>query len=132
MEAHNINVVARDLLIEAFSLFSKTFFKILSQQHTHLNSCSKNYTTKISKFTALSSLLADVVPKIGFCLSVIILHKDLLTNLMRLPSSFFDQTPVGRILARFSKDIEVIDMSLPHSVNALIYIMFEVLLTRVR
>ncbi|XP_006889523.1 PREDICTED: canalicular multispecific organic anion transporter 2 [Elephantulus edwardii] len=37
------------------------------------------------------------------------LHQTLLHNKMRSPQSFFDTTPSGRILNRFSKDIYVID-----------------------
>jgi ATP-binding cassette subfamily C (CFTR/MRP) protein 3 len=38
-----------------------------------------------------------------------LLHEALLHNKMRSPQSFFDTTPSGRILNRFSKDIYVID-----------------------
>ena len=38
-----------------------------------------------------------------------LLHQALLHNKMRSPQSFFDTTPSGRILNRFSKDIYVID-----------------------
>ncbi|XP_069338491.1 ATP-binding cassette sub-family C member 3 [Eulemur rufifrons] len=38
-----------------------------------------------------------------------LLHQALLRNKMRSPQSFFDTTPSGRILNRFSKDIFVID-----------------------
>jgi ABC-type multidrug transport system fused ATPase/permease subunit len=42
------------------------------------------------------------------------LHRSLLNNVMRLPvSTYFDVTPVGRVLARFSSDVNVIDVILP-------------------
>ncbi|KAK6983579.1 multidrug resistance-associated protein 1, partial [Biomphalaria glabrata] len=41
------------------------------------------------------------------------LHQYLLENVMRSPMSFFDTTPVGRIVNRFSRDVEVIDNALP-------------------
>ena len=39
------------------------------------------------------------------------LHANLLANVLRLPVSFFDRTPTGRILNRFSHDIDQIDVS---------------------
>lgn len=42
------------------------------------------------------------------------LHEILLANVLRLPCpTFFDVTPVGRILNRFAKDIDVVDNMLP-------------------
>ncbi|KAH9374378.1 hypothetical protein HPB48_001980 [Haemaphysalis longicornis] len=37
------------------------------------------------------------------------LHKDMLNHVLRSPVSFFDGSPRGRILNRFSADIEVMD-----------------------
>ncbi|XP_076819735.1 multidrug resistance-associated protein 1-like [Clavelina lepadiformis] len=42
-----------------------------------------------------------------------LLHSKLLNNLLKAPMSFFDTTPLGRILNRFSKDIYVIDEVIP-------------------
>lgn len=33
------------------------------------------------------------------------LHTAMFANLLRAPMSFFDQTPLGRIISRFSKDV---------------------------
>lgn len=41
------------------------------------------------------------------------IHQCLLENTMRLPTVFFDTTPIGRILARFSSDINGVDGMLP-------------------
>ena len=44
------------------------------------------------------------------------LHNDMLRNIIACPMSFFDTTAVGRIVTRFSSDIDVID-SFPDTVK---------------
>ena len=41
------------------------------------------------------------------------LHSRLLHSVARSPISWFDRTPIGRLIARFSKDIYAIDLDLP-------------------
>ncbi|KAI7834991.1 P-loop containing nucleoside triphosphate hydrolase protein [Kickxella alabastrina] len=43
------------------------------------------------------------------------LHESLLHTVLRAPVRFFDTTPVGRLINRFSKDMETIDQSLNSS-----------------
>lgn len=72
-------------------------------------------------------MLSDLVPKIGFLRAAIILHKFLLVNVMRLPVAFFDVNPTGRLLSRFSKDIDDIDGRLPRCLDSLIFFSIEVI-----
>ncbi|XP_047482005.1 multidrug resistance-associated protein 1-like [Penaeus chinensis] len=46
------------------------------------------------------------------------LHQRLLQSVVRLPMSFFDTNPSGRIINRFSKEISVLDIILPDVVCA--------------
>merc|ERR1712124_61076 len=48
------------------------------------------------------------------------LHNDLLLHVMRLPIMFFDTNPSGRIVNRFSRDMEIIDSTLNASIIQLI------------
>jgi len=41
------------------------------------------------------------------------IHSGLLSQVMRCPMSFFDTTPLGRIVNRFSKDIDIVDTNIP-------------------
>lgn len=55
------------------------------------------------------------------------MHNNLLHGVLRTPLLFFDTTPVGRLLSRFSKDIDVVDTSLPREISDTIYCLFEVI-----
>lgn len=59
------------------------------------------------------------------------LHYNLLLNKLHTPQSFFDTTPLGRIINRFSKDIYVIDETLPATVIMLLGTFFTCLSTMI-
>lgn len=50
----------------------------------------------------------------GMKKAAIKLHNKLLCNILRQPMRFFESTPVGRLLSRFSCDINIIDVRLPY------------------
>ncbi|BFZ13432.1 hypothetical protein BsWGS_16472 [Bradybaena similaris] len=56
-----------------------------------------------------------------------ILHFNLLDNILKAPMSFFDTTPIGRIVNRFSRDIETVDNNLPTTIRTLYQCVFSVL-----
>lgn len=57
-----------------------------------------------------------------------ILHDQMLSSLMKAQIRFFDSTPVGRILQRFSRDVESVDMYLQRSFDQMTHILIEVVL----
>ncbi|CAG2067066.1 unnamed protein product, partial [Timema podura] len=64
-------------------------------------------------FAVLGSVLATLSISIGTIIAARILHSRLLRNVLRLPQSTFDTTPTGRILNRFSSDINTLDVMFP-------------------
>lgn len=66
-----------------------------------------------------SVLLSTLALYIGALSASRILHKQLLQNVLRAPlSTFFDVTPLGRVLNRFSKDVDTTDTDLPATLRA--------------
>lgn len=43
-------------------------------------------------------------------------HRDLLNNVMKSPMKFFDTNPMGRILNRFTSDLDTIDQMIPYEI----------------
>lgn len=57
------------------------------------------------------------------------LHNSMLVSILRSKMSFFEQTPVGRIINRFSKDIEAVESSIPESYRSLLRLFIQFLTT---
>ncbi|XP_037086606.1 multidrug resistance-associated protein 1-like isoform X1 [Pollicipes pollicipes] len=56
-----------------------------------------------------------------------LLHSILMSNVIRMPMSFFDTTPLGRTINRFSKDVDVLDNTMPMVVRGFIMTLVVVL-----
>lgn len=84
--------------------------------------------SKTSSFhhSAIASIVCDLAPQLGTLKAARALHNSLLRGIMRAPVMFFDSTPIGRILGRFSADQEELDNSLPHIVSDGLYCFLEV------
>lgn len=65
-------------------------------------------------------MLSAFTMVVGSVQAARLLHAALLHNKIRSPQSFFDTTPSGRILNRFSKDIYVIDEVLAPTILTLL------------
>lgn len=45
------------------------------------------------------------------------LHIQMLERVMRSPMSYFETTPLGRIINRFAKDVDTVDNILPETIR---------------
>jgi len=68
------------------------------------------------------SLVVQIARQVGLVLGALVaagnLHRSLLDTVLTLPMSFFDTQPTGRLLNRFTKDIEAVDTSLQSSLSS--------------
>lgn len=77
-------------------------------------------------YVVIATLLSTLAMFLGALKAARILHLELLVHCLRAPMEFFDTTPVGRILNRFSKDIDTLDVALPDTLRGLLYCLSSV------
>ncbi|GBM52169.1 Multidrug resistance-associated protein 1 [Araneus ventricosus] len=57
------------------------------------------------------------------------LHDGILLNVLKSPMSFFDTTPLGRIVNRFSKDVDTVDVTIPTTLRSWLSCLLQVIST---
>ncbi|XP_055990712.1 multidrug resistance-associated protein 1 [Sorex fumeus] len=95
-----------------------------TQQHTHL---------RLSVYGALG--ISQGVAVFGYSMAVSIggifasrrLHLDLLSNVLRSPMSFFERTPSGNLVNRFSKEMDTVDSMIPQVIKMFMGSLFNVI-----
>ncbi|KAF9164997.1 Canalicular multispecific organic anion transporter 2 [Actinomortierella ambigua] len=73
------------------------------------------YGLLVAFYMVANGIANYVTPVVGGLRAAAIVHDGLLSRVLRLPMSFFDTTPQGRVLNRFSSDLEPIDSKLAMS-----------------
>ncbi|XP_062352440.1 ATP-binding cassette sub-family C member 2 isoform X1 [Cinclus cinclus] len=82
---------------------------------THLRDLRIGVFGALGLSQALFLLFATMLSVWGSMQASRIMHQQLLSNILRAPMSFFDTTPIGRIVNRFAKDIFTVDETIPTS-----------------
>ncbi|XP_064537336.1 multidrug resistance-associated protein 1 isoform X5 [Drosophila montana] len=77
----------------------------------------------------LAYMGSSLVLAIGCVRCAIAIHAQLLSSVLHWPMELFETTPQGRILNRFSKDIHVVDATLPMLLRVVLFCAIAVLAT---
>jgi len=83
----------------------------------------------LRSFTALFLLIYAALLANRAVAASRVLHHHMLSAVLRAPLTFFETTPAGRILNRFSRDIETVDTILPELIESWLVSAFDVLAT---
>ena len=102
-------------------------------KHALLNrSCSFSvqfyiFSSSFLTFSGILALLSYVVLADSCINAAGSQHLSLLTHVFRWPMFLFDSTPVGRLVNRFSKDMDSIDVKIPDLWSDFLYCLFDTL-----
>uniref|UniRef100_A0A4Y0ASP1 ABC-type glutathione-S-conjugate transporter n=1 Tax=Anopheles funestus TaxID=62324 RepID=A0A4Y0ASP1_ANOFN len=132
----SVATVILNMIFQGFSIGSNLWLSRWSTDESAENDTSVRdmYLGVYGAFgagQAFLSFFCDLSPQLGTWRAAKQLHATLLQAVLRLPIGFFDITPTGRILGRFSKDVDILDNTLPITVSELNYCFFEVVATLV-
>ncbi|KAL0104449.1 hypothetical protein PUN28_017289 [Cardiocondyla obscurior] len=136
----SISTIVMNAVFQSFSIGSSVWLSVWSNDnHTVVNDTLD--TAKRDMYLgvygalgfgqAVASFFCDLAPQLGCWLAARQMHIVMLRAVMRAPLTFFDTTPIGRIISRFAKDVDVLDTSLPPQISDTIYCLFEVIATLV-
>ncbi|GLV32342.1 Multidrug-Resistance like Protein 1 [Carabus blaptoides fortunei] len=136
--ALSITTVVLNMVFQGFSIGSNMWLSVWSDDQ-NINVNGTVNTAKRDMYLgvygalgigqAFASFFCDLAPQLGCWFAARAMHLTMLAGIMRAPLVFFETTPQGRLLARFSKDIDVLDTGLPQQISDTIYCCFEVVAT---
>lgn len=76
--------------------------------------------------TALFAFLRNILVAFSSLNASKSLHRQLIDHTLRLPMSFFDSQPSGRLVNRFTRDTEQVDLNLPDTILSFLGCLFQV------
>ncbi|KAK8809647.1 hypothetical protein WA158_000590 [Blastocystis sp. Blastoise] len=119
-------------ILNTVVLFTLSSWKLNTTSITEECQNSMSYYSFRYGYLVLAMTIAFILYSVFYVPATIrcsrTIHKELSTAIMKAPTSFFDVTPIGRILNRFNKDIDNIDHLLPDTVAQLLQMTWSLLM----
>ncbi|KAG0073648.1 hypothetical protein BGZ90_011416 [Linnemannia elongata] len=130
-----LTVVGLYALVQSIQIGSNIWLKYWATNSASRNLTLSGYLGIYAAFIVAFVLLSALVTYFAMVLAIVRaakrLHERLLDKVLRLPMSFFDTTPLGRIVNRFSSDILSVDEMIPWNVFHTVICTFSVLATMI-
>uniref|UniRef100_A0A182QBD7 ABC-type glutathione-S-conjugate transporter n=1 Tax=Anopheles farauti TaxID=69004 RepID=A0A182QBD7_9DIPT len=129
----SVATVILNMIFQGFSIGSNLWLSRWSTDESAENDTSVRdmYLGVYGAFGA-GQVLANFVASLTFALGALYaakaMHELLLSYVLRWPMSLFDTTPLGRVLNRFSKDVDTVDNTLPQLVRSFLAQFFAVII----
>uniref|UniRef100_A0A6G1SLE4 ABC-type glutathione-S-conjugate transporter n=1 Tax=Aceria tosichella TaxID=561515 RepID=A0A6G1SLE4_9ACAR len=111
------------------ALWSSDSADPIKSKDTHLRTTRLLVYTTLGGLQCLTIWLGSLAVYRGAVRAARNLHCGLLDRVMHSPMTFFDTTPLGRVVNRFAKDIDVVDTTLPGSFRSWLSCIMVVLST---
>ncbi|XP_039282649.1 multidrug resistance-associated protein 1 [Nilaparvata lugens] len=127
-----INSVVFGILVEVFYFLGTFWLASWTQQHDNPNIKQESifYVSVYASFGIgflVSMAIFSYSIYMGALKASISFHNELLNSVFRFPMSFFDQTPLGRLLNRFGGDVYTMDSQLPLNMQYYISTSFRIM-----
>ncbi|XP_062546114.1 multidrug resistance-associated protein 1 isoform X17 [Armigeres subalbatus] len=132
----SVATVFLNMIFQGFSIGSNLWLSKWSTDESAENDTSVRdmYLGVYGAFGA-GQVLAQFVGSLTFALGALLaakaMHEALLTYVLRWPMATFDTTPLGRVLNRFSKDVDTVDNVLPQLMRSFLTMFLSVVATLV-
>uniref|UniRef100_T1K4Y0 ABC-type glutathione-S-conjugate transporter n=1 Tax=Tetranychus urticae TaxID=32264 RepID=T1K4Y0_TETUR len=114
-----IMILISSVIANGLSLGSNVWLSAWTSASDNANYTLDQTKMRLQVYAALSfgqgivTFISSLVLVVGAIRASVGFHRDLLYQIFRSPMSFFDTTPTGRIVNRFSKDIDTVDSVIP-------------------
>ena len=103
------------------------FYNVRFSYNVNLKFLNKNLNLLYWKGILLT--IANYFQVIMFIKGATYLHNKLLNSILRSTMHFFESTPIGRIINRFSKDVEATESYIPDSFKICVFCLSNILNT---
>ncbi|CAG5122310.1 unnamed protein product, partial [Candidula unifasciata] len=126
-------IILFSILFNATGIYSNIWLSQWSNdaRNPNITADASNRNMRLGVYGALGIIqgiiifVASLMRLLGAIKASRVLHIGILSNVIRSPMSFFDTTPSGRIVNRFSKDLDTLDIMVPMLIGMFLNCMFQ-------